>query len=342
MKKKYLVFGFLVSALLLWGIVINGDLNVIGTLTATVVDFTSSTSTAPMKSGTSLPSTCSVGQAFFKTDATAGQNIYLCTSNNTWTQVQGSGGSGTWNQKPNPRYISLVTDFSTMNYAQAHPISAGDFILNRQVGSNYISGSGSGSMSSALPVGVAAIITSATANSREGWSLNYNSLGITSGGNSLYALTTYNWEYVIIFRYPASTDYTNSNLVVGVMEATNSDPNRGLGVRFLSGTDTNFTFYTSNTMGDGYTSTLSTGVAPDTNWHKLKIRSDGTTAYRIYMSFDNGTEVSVCQSGCDLTASATNSYLWGSIGFYIRTLEAAAKRLHLDYAHFWADLGSSR
>lgn len=342
MKKKYIIFGILSSALLLWGITINGDLSILGTLTATVVDFTSSTSTAPMKSGTTLPLTCSVGQAFFKTDATAGQNIYLCTSNNTWTQVQGSGYSSTWNQKPNPRYISLVYDFSTINYAEAPPIYADGFRLKRISGSNNISGAGSGSMSSALPVGVAGIVTSATANSREGWALTYNSLGVSADSNSLYALTTYNWEYVIIFRYPASTDYTNSNLVIGVMQFEIGDPNRGLGIRFLSGTDTNFTFYTSNTIGDGYTSTLSTGVAPDTNWHKLKIRSDGTTAYKIYMSFDNGTEVSVCPSGCDLTASATNSYLWGAIGFYIRTLEASAKVLHLDYAHFWADLGSSR
>mgnify|MGYP005844760539 CR=1 FL=1 len=64
-----------------------------------VVDFTGSASTAPMKAGTSLPGTCTVGQAFFKTDAAAGQNIYLCTAANTWTQVQGGGGSGAvWGQ----------------------------------------------------------------------------------------------------------------------------------------------------------------------------------------------------------------------------------------------------
>jgi len=35
--------------------------------------------------GTSLPSTCQIGQLFFKTDATAGSNIYGCTAANTWT-----------------------------------------------------------------------------------------------------------------------------------------------------------------------------------------------------------------------------------------------------------------
>ena len=35
--------------------------------------------------GTSLPATCTVGQRYFKTDATAGQNLYGCTATNTWT-----------------------------------------------------------------------------------------------------------------------------------------------------------------------------------------------------------------------------------------------------------------
>ncbi len=35
---------------------------------------------------------CTVGQRYFRTDAVAGQNIYLCTANpNVWTQVSGGG-----------------------------------------------------------------------------------------------------------------------------------------------------------------------------------------------------------------------------------------------------------
>ena len=45
--------------------------------------------------GTTLPSTCSTGRLFFKTDATAGSQIYTCSAANTWTQVSGAGGSGT-------------------------------------------------------------------------------------------------------------------------------------------------------------------------------------------------------------------------------------------------------
>lgn len=41
--------------------------------------------------GTTLPTNCSIGQLFFKTDATAGQAVYQCASANTWTQEGGSG-----------------------------------------------------------------------------------------------------------------------------------------------------------------------------------------------------------------------------------------------------------
>lgn len=43
--------------------------------------------------GTTLPSTCQVGRLFFDTDATAGSNVYGCTSANTWTLQSGGGGS---------------------------------------------------------------------------------------------------------------------------------------------------------------------------------------------------------------------------------------------------------
>jgi hypothetical protein len=50
------------------------------------VDFTSAPSTKPVKAGTSLPATCTAGEAFLKTDAMPGKGLYWCTSANTWTQ----------------------------------------------------------------------------------------------------------------------------------------------------------------------------------------------------------------------------------------------------------------
>jgi hypothetical protein len=56
------------------------------------IDFSAKTSTKPAKSGTLAPSTCGVGEVFFDTDATAGENWLLCTATNEWTAVVGGGG----------------------------------------------------------------------------------------------------------------------------------------------------------------------------------------------------------------------------------------------------------
>jgi len=53
------------------------------------IDFTAAESTKPFKSGTALPARCSVGEVFFKTDATAGRNWYACTSVDVWTLESG-------------------------------------------------------------------------------------------------------------------------------------------------------------------------------------------------------------------------------------------------------------
>lgn len=54
-------------------------------------DISGKTSTAPIKKGTSLPATCTVGQLFDKTDATNTAVLYACTATNTWTQQTGTG-----------------------------------------------------------------------------------------------------------------------------------------------------------------------------------------------------------------------------------------------------------
>lgn len=48
--------------------------------------FAAATSTIPAKTGTVLPGACAVGELYFKSDATAGQNLYQCQSPNIWTQ----------------------------------------------------------------------------------------------------------------------------------------------------------------------------------------------------------------------------------------------------------------
>jgi hypothetical protein len=57
------------------------------------VDFTAANTTKPMKTGSVLPVTCGVGEAFFQTNAPAGSNLYLCTSQNSWSLQGGPSGA---------------------------------------------------------------------------------------------------------------------------------------------------------------------------------------------------------------------------------------------------------
>lgn len=50
----------------------------------------SADATAPNKSGTSLPGTCTVGDTYIKTDATNTAVTHVCTATNTWTQQTGT------------------------------------------------------------------------------------------------------------------------------------------------------------------------------------------------------------------------------------------------------------
>ena len=58
------------------------------------LDASSADSTVACKTGTSAPGTCAVGECFFDTDATAGVNLFGCTSSNTWTLLGDGGGGG--------------------------------------------------------------------------------------------------------------------------------------------------------------------------------------------------------------------------------------------------------
>lgn len=57
--------------------------------------------------GTTLPATCTVGEVYFKSDATAGQNIYECAATNTWTQQLNSGAGGASTALDNLASVSI-------------------------------------------------------------------------------------------------------------------------------------------------------------------------------------------------------------------------------------------
>jgi hypothetical protein len=59
-----------------------------------------------------IPATCTVGQTAFITNATAGDNVYLCTATNTWTQQTGSSGT--------PPYVGTFTGTTATVNASTH------------------------------------------------------------------------------------------------------------------------------------------------------------------------------------------------------------------------------
>ncbi len=66
------------------------------TFSGGIQDFSGAAHTLPSKKGTtaSIPATCTTGEEYFATDATAGQNKYFCTATNTWTQLVTGGAAG--------------------------------------------------------------------------------------------------------------------------------------------------------------------------------------------------------------------------------------------------------
>ena len=91
MRKLILFFALAIMALA--QTTINGGRVIIGSL-----DASGAATTKPVKSGTSLPGTCAVGEFYNKTDDVAGVTLYACTATDTWTRAaysQGTSAPGT-------------------------------------------------------------------------------------------------------------------------------------------------------------------------------------------------------------------------------------------------------
>lgn len=83
--------------------------------TGSVMDASQAAVTKPFRVGTTVPASCSVGQAFFKSDAAPGQNLYLCTSTDTWSAVQGGASAGTYYRERD--YVPVQNQSGSMQLA---------------------------------------------------------------------------------------------------------------------------------------------------------------------------------------------------------------------------------
>ncbi len=136
-------------------------------------DFSSVQHSLPAPTGltAAMPTTCSVGEEYFASDATAGQNLYICTASGVWTQLQGSGSGGASAAAAAAPYIQIGSNYYLpFGFAATIPPATGWTGVNMN---------GSGFTTSGLG---GALSLSATAYSQAANSVaaQYRSLGGTS------------------------------------------------------------------------------------------------------------------------------------------------------------------
>jgi hypothetical protein len=86
-------------------------------------DFTAQPYTRPVKTGTSLPATCTTGDMYFNIAAPAGSNLYACTATNTWTLLAAAGsGSGLADPGANGVVVRTAPNVTTAVAAPAGTI----------------------------------------------------------------------------------------------------------------------------------------------------------------------------------------------------------------------------
>jgi len=189
--------------------VINGGRTVKGAW-----DATGAASTKPVKTGATLPGTCSSGEVFLNTNAAAGQNLYVCQPSNTWIQ-QGGSGSVTANMRV--RGIGYVFDGGgaalsagiTRSYVVpfACTIASWDMTVDSGTATVDVWKVASGT---AIPVAANSITASATPAIASGTAAHGGSLtGWTT------SVTTYD---IVAFHLSAVSGATTVSLVLGCQE----------------------------------------------------------------------------------------------------------------------------
>jgi len=140
------------------------------------------------------------------------------------------------------------------------------------------------------------------------------------------------WEVRFAFKSYFGSD-GHSSYKIGLF----NDLTNGYGVylRFLKGTDTNWTWVGSKS---GSTVTRDSGVSHTTAWLTVRVRS--TTAGTWLLSIANGTgnfgtEVSMCASGCDMTFTP-QTYTGYGPAFVVTSDGSSTAILNIDYVAYKA------
>jgi len=274
---------------------------------------TGKTATAPVKAATSLPATCAIGDLFFKTDATAGQNMYGCTATNTWTLL-GDGGGGSSEPSIN---TSIIQDFeewlSHGNNATA-PVGRLGWTVNMDNGSGAAT-AGYESYSSYNLIGVAEMAP-AGVNARV--TLHLGAYGM---GYRWFAAAINSWEYQFVVR---TDNYENTQVsyIVGLADAVSQQPSNGIWVRYRNNTGCTVTGSDSGwvyeTRSSGASTTQASGMSVSTaTVYRIRIRKSGS-----------GVGFSMCSGGptCTLGSETviTTNIPTANLSPYIQSVSCGA------------------
>jgi hypothetical protein len=334
--KRVISTIFLAAGVMLAQTTINGSRSILGDF-----DASAAKTTKPVKTGTSDPANCSVGELFYRTDTAT---LKYCSAANTWTAVSVS-------------YTLPIASGSTLGGVKVGTglsIDGGGVLSTSGGGGgstfdahdtstlwlreDFINGGTSTSSANAGELGwFLTLLASATVNqnnttvdaSHPGVLLslahasNANSGVLAQILNSVHynAINNNDWSWTVILKL-AST--SNSRTWVGIGGQAAITPVRFVGFRYdtASGYDDDlkngtgsWVFQMCNaatTCADGSGTQIMLGVAPTTDWIKLQMVKVGT----LYTIKVNGTTVAtVCPSGCTATATLqdTASYI-GNLG----------------------------
>ncbi|MEN6533615.1 MAG: hypothetical protein ABFD60_12210 [Bryobacteraceae bacterium] len=329
---------------------------------ASDVDLSGKTTTKPVKTGTSLPSTCAVGELFYDTDATAGQNLYGCTATDTWT-LQGDGGGGS-GAPTDAQYIALATnstltaervltprDNLTATDGGAGSTYTVDFNpLDRSVfwlvddffGGTTTSGNVGDLGWNPVYGGSPTINSPGAAGDANHPSVLELTSGTTSGnGVEIYwggaataknwvAWNTHPWELQWIFKTGSSITSAFYSVGLGVYPSDGFSSSEGVRLRYSTVASDPAWVFAQAQGTTNWTTACTASEAPiaDT-WYRTQWVSDGSTIY-VHLYKDGGT--------ADLFTSCSTSTYSTSIGVApyigVATAEAAAKSIYVDWFAF--------
>ena len=280
-------------------------------------DASNASHSLPSRTGTvaSAPSTCSIGEVYFATDAAPGRNYYFCTAANTWTQQTSSAaiaGTGITvagsTVSFNPLDSSIAwwrEEFMGGGLQGTGTVGAWGFTSSQFSGGSVVT-QNVGSLSVTGHPGVYRLASAASPVAGSGAVM---ALGVAGAVNS-DDLTSLNFDAKWVIRM--NPTLTSQRVRVGFGNTFNSlTPGHGWFFRYdtdsaydddMKGSgDGRWVFQMcsgSSCTTDSGGSTLDMGVAPSSNWTTFRMRTQAGT---LYLSINGGPELTACASGCNTT-----------------------------------------